>query len=322
MATLFFSYSHKDEALRDELEIHLAMLQRSGAIEAWHDRKIPAGDELDGAIDSKMECASVILLLVSPDFLASHYCYDVEVSKAMVLHEAGTARVIPVILRPCDWMNDTPFKNLLAAPKDGKPVTKWPDRDEAFLDVVKQIRSALKAAPRAPLSPAPAPGFHDPRATMAQVFGPRSSNLRVKKTFTDADRDRFMDDSFDFMARYFEGSLEELAKRQPGIETKFQRIDAHCFIAVIYRNGNAISRCLIRHGGRTAFGGGITYSHSDKGDRSSCNEVLNLEVGEQALSLKPRGLSSLMKGHDQRSHLSSEGAAELYWSMLMEPLQR
>lgn len=322
MATLFFSYSHKDETLRDELEIHLAMLQRSGAIEAWHDRKIPAGDELDGAIDSKMESADVILLLVSPHFLASHYCYDVEVKKAMMLHDAGTARVIPVILRPCDWTHDTPFKKLLAAPKDGKPVTRWPDRDEAFLDVVKQIRSALTAVPRPSLPSAPSPGFRDPLAVMAQVFGPRSSNLRVKKTFTEADRDRFMDDAFDFMARYFEGSLEELAKRHPGIETKFKRIDAHCFTAVIYRNGDAISRCSIRHGVSTSFGSGITYSHNDKGDNNSFNEVLNLEVGEQSLSLKPMGISSFMRVHDRKSQLSSEGAAELYWSLLMQPLQR
>lgn len=322
MAFLFFSYSHKDEALRDELETHLAGLKRSGAIDSWHDRKILAGDVLDGAIDSKMESADVILLLVSPDFLASHYCYDVEVMKAMMLHEAGRARVIPVILRPCDWAHDTPFKKLLAAPTDGRPITKWADRDEAFLDVVKQIRSALAEAPAAAPSPTPFPVIHDPMETMARVFGPRSSNLRVRKSFTEADRDHFMDDAFDFMARYFEGSLEELAKRQSGIETKFKRIDAHCFTAVIYRNGDAISRCSIRHGGSTSFASGITYSHDDKGERNSFNEVLNLEVREQSLSLKPMGISSLVRVDDRKSQLSSEGAAELYWAMLMGPLQR
>ena len=95
MANVFFSYSHKDEALRDELEVHLAMLKREGAISAWHGRKILAGDELNGQIHARLSDAQVILLLVSPDFLASAYCHDVEVKRAMELHE-GRARVIPL----------------------------------------------------------------------------------------------------------------------------------------------------------------------------------------------------------------------------------
>src|SRR5882724_3306502 len=102
MATLFFSYSHKNEALRDELEVHLAMLKREGALQAWHDRKIAAGDDFDRAISEQLQIADVILLLISPDFLASSYCYDVEVYRALTRDEAGETRVIPVILRPCD----------------------------------------------------------------------------------------------------------------------------------------------------------------------------------------------------------------------------
>lgn len=99
-ASIFFSYSHKDEALRNELETHLAMLKREGLITSWHDRKIVAGDELSGAIDAKLNSAAIILLLISPDFLASAYCYDIEVKQAMERHREGAARVIPVILIP------------------------------------------------------------------------------------------------------------------------------------------------------------------------------------------------------------------------------
>src|SRR3954471_1709733 len=101
--SLFYSYSHKDEALRDELETHLSLLKRQGVIAGWHDRRIEAGTEWAGAIDKNLEEAGIILLLVSADFLASPYCWDVEVRRAMERHEAGTARVIPVILRPVDW---------------------------------------------------------------------------------------------------------------------------------------------------------------------------------------------------------------------------
>src|SRR5688500_16580070 len=101
MTLVFFSYSHKDEQLRDDLEVQLTMLKREGLIEAWHDRRIPAGSHLDDAISSKLEEAEVILLLASPDFLASEYCWGTEVRRAMERHEAGEAVVIPVVLRPC-----------------------------------------------------------------------------------------------------------------------------------------------------------------------------------------------------------------------------
>src|SRR4030095_168838 len=143
MSALFFSYSHKDEELRNNLETHLAMLVREGAIETWHDRAIPVGDEIDKSVDENLERAEVILLLVSADFLASPYCYEKEMRRAMQRHEEGSARVIPVILRPCDWKT-APFGKLLAAPTDAKPITTWTDRDTAFLDVVRHIRAALR----------------------------------------------------------------------------------------------------------------------------------------------------------------------------------
>ena len=101
-----------------------------------------AGEEWETQIKEKLESASVILMLISPDFMASDYCYDIEMQRAMARHEAGNARVIPVILRPCDW-KDTPFGKLKAMPEDGKPITQWSDRDGAFLNVVQGIRRAM-----------------------------------------------------------------------------------------------------------------------------------------------------------------------------------
>jgi hypothetical protein len=139
--SIFFSYSHKDESLRNQLETHLAMLKRQGVISVWHDRRLVAGDHVDDGIAKELDAADIILLLVSPDFLASDYCYGVELARALERHAAGKARVIPVILRPCDW-HATPFGNLLAVPTDGRPITKWPDPDDAFLEVTKAIRGA------------------------------------------------------------------------------------------------------------------------------------------------------------------------------------
>ena len=139
---VFFSYSHRDEDLRDELAKHLSILQRRGKIDTWYDRAIEAGAEKQAEIDERLNRADIILLLVSSDFLASDYCYDVEVARAMERHDAGEARVIPVIVRPVDWQ-EAPFGKLQALPKDGKPITKWSDRDEALLDVEKGIKRIL-----------------------------------------------------------------------------------------------------------------------------------------------------------------------------------
>ncbi|UBF24465.1 tetratricopeptide repeat protein [Kovacikia minuta CCNUW1] len=140
--SVFISYSHKDEDLREELDVHLANLKRQGKIQAWHDRAIEAGAEWDAAIKHQLETAQVILLLISPRFIASNYCYDLEMQRAVERHDEGTARVIPIILKPCDWQ-DSPFSKLQVLPKDAKPITKWDDQDEAFLNVVQGIRRAV-----------------------------------------------------------------------------------------------------------------------------------------------------------------------------------
>jgi len=140
--SLFYSYSHKDEALREQLEKHLAILQRHQIISGWHDRAIPAGSVWEQQIHEHLETADIILLLVSADFLASDYCWGKEVTRAMERHEAGTARVIPVLLRAVDWTG-APFSTLQALPKDARPVTSWSNPDEAFADIARGIRQVV-----------------------------------------------------------------------------------------------------------------------------------------------------------------------------------
>jgi hypothetical protein len=140
---VFISYSHKDEDLREELDVHLALLKRQGKILAWQDRAIEAGTEWDAEIKRQLEEAQVILLLISPRFIASNYCYDLEMQRAVQRHNEGAARAIPIILKPCDWQN-SPFSKLQALPKDAKPITKWDDKDEAFLNVVQGVRQVVE----------------------------------------------------------------------------------------------------------------------------------------------------------------------------------
>lgn len=132
-AELFVSYAHQDESLKNELLNHLANLRRQQLILPWHDRDIHASDDWKHQIDSHLATADIILLLVSSDFIASDYCHEVEMRRAIERHEAGEARIIPVFLRQCDWQN-APFARYQALPTDAKPVlsSHWSSRDEAF----------------------------------------------------------------------------------------------------------------------------------------------------------------------------------------------
>jgi hypothetical protein len=138
---LFCSFSHKDEDLRSQLEVHLKLLQRKGVIASWHDRLIGAGQEWREQISKNLERADLILLLVSADFIASDYCYDIEMTRALERHEVGEALVIPVIVRDVDW-SDAPFGKLQALPKNARAVRRWSDRDAAWRSVVEGIKAA------------------------------------------------------------------------------------------------------------------------------------------------------------------------------------
>ena len=140
---IIFCYAREDELLLEKLKAHLAPLQHQGYIDMWHDRNISAGTEWEHAIDEHLDTAQLILLLISSDFLASKYCYSVEMQKALDRHEAGSAKVIPIILRSVYWQIE-PLRKLQALPTDAKAITSWYNLDEAFLDVTAGIQNVVK----------------------------------------------------------------------------------------------------------------------------------------------------------------------------------
>ena len=139
----FIAYSHADKLIKNELLKHLKPLTRLKMIEAWHDRKLKAGEEWDAVISTNLENANIILLLISIDFINSKYCYDIELEKAMELHEFGSGKVIPVIARPCLWSH-TPFAKLQALPKDAKAISAWDNQDEVLTSIAEAIMQVAK----------------------------------------------------------------------------------------------------------------------------------------------------------------------------------
>src|SRR6266571_4000212 len=139
---VFISYSHKDQTFREELEIHLSNLKRQNIITSWYDGNIAPGAELEPQIMDHLKSAQIILLLISADFIHSDFCYSIEMKQAIDRHNAGEARVIPILLRPTDWQ-DTTFDKLQMLPTGAKAVTKWRRRDDAFTNIVQGIRASI-----------------------------------------------------------------------------------------------------------------------------------------------------------------------------------
>jgi TIR domain len=141
---VFVSYSHKDEKLRNELHDLLTVLEEDGLVGAWWDGKILPGTDFDAEIRKQLDEAHVILLLVTRPFLTSKFVREVELPRAIERHDAGEARVIPIILKPAPW-KDPPwcdwFGKLTVLPKDGRPVSKW--KDEALSEIYSKMLATV-----------------------------------------------------------------------------------------------------------------------------------------------------------------------------------
>ena len=311
-AKVFFSYAHADQALRDELAKHLAVMKRNGDISDWYDRDINAGAVLDEKISEALESSEIVLCLVSPDFLASRYCYEREMKRALERRRAGDCEVLPVILRPSDWL-ETPLAALRATPTDGKPVTSHSDRDAAFVNVTADIRRVAKSF-SLPFSrpPTDACASSSPAAAPPLVAG-IPSRSRFRRGFTDAERDAFLEAAFEQIAEFVEAQTALVHEHAPHLEGRFSRIDARTFTAAIYESGKRAATGSIWHDGRTLY-----YSNQANASKGSYNESLSVDDDGFELHFKPLGMSSFRLGQDP---LAVERAADYLWDLMTSALR-
>ncbi len=169
-AKIFCCYAHEDQALLKRLKIHLISLQRQDLITTWTDTDISPGANWEQEITKHINTARIILLLVSPDFIASDYCYSNEMAQALERDKRGDAHVIPIILRPVYW-EKAPFHKLQALPKNAKPLTKWSNIDDGFLSIVEGILLAIKNLPQqpSPIQPRPSAPQQPPSVSTFSV---------------------------------------------------------------------------------------------------------------------------------------------------------
>jgi hypothetical protein len=148
MIAAFISYPHADEPLKDRFLIHLAALRREGLIKVWHDRMLKPGQHLDVAIETELAAADLVILLISPDFIHSNYCTEKEMQRAFARAKSGGCKVAAVILEACQWTNipiggGGRLGDFLAMPRDGTPVTEWPNQNAVLNDIVSAIRDLI-----------------------------------------------------------------------------------------------------------------------------------------------------------------------------------
>ncbi len=141
---LFYVYASEDEALRKGLETHLAIMRRNGLIKEWRAMNVEAGRPHTWATGF-LERSQLILLLISPDLLASDVLYEEQAMRALKMQYEERARVVPILLRSTSSLEDTPLGKIVILPRNGKPVSEWHDKDKAWVEIVGEIREIIKS---------------------------------------------------------------------------------------------------------------------------------------------------------------------------------
>lgn len=304
----FISYSHKDADALDRLHTHLAMLRREGAIEAWFDREILAGGELDATITSQLESSELVLLLVSPDFLASDYCVEREMQRALERHAAGDARVVPIIIEPCDW-KASPLRHLKALPRDAKPVSEWTNQNNAYLDVVNEIRRILCSDNQPDVGAAP-------MATAAATDGGTGARrYRVKRDFDEIDRSDFRTAAFRSVRSYFERAIAEIDSIDD-LRGRFVVLTETSFTCTLVNKvrDRGVAHITVHCRGSSHGFSDIFYSFSENAADNTANGGFSIKADEYELYLAP-----MMFGYGREDErLTPEGAAEALWAEFLQ----
>jgi len=299
----FISYSHHDKAALDRLHVHLKNLTRAGHIETWYDRDILAGSELNAEIERELEAADLFLLLVSPDFIASDYCVEREMKRALERHAAGEARVVPIIVEECDWKAMGELRQLKAVPTDGKAISEWANSNTAYLNVVQELRRIIEAegVPTAAAKAAPEPA----------VIRPSMARYRAKRQFDQIDRGDFRNAAFVTIKDYFRRAIMEIDSID-GLRGRFVDRGATSFGATIVNGGHRSGTAHITvhcHNSHVALGD-LYYSFSENAGDNTANGGFNVSADDYEQFLIQT--MNIFGKADER--LTPERAAGVLWN--------
>ncbi|WP_420825566.1 toll/interleukin-1 receptor domain-containing protein [Terrihabitans soli] len=200
------------------------MLKRDGILSTWHDKEITAGSNLDSAISTALEKCDVFIALVSPDYLASKYCYEREMERALERAGDGSMLLVPIILEPCDWQT-SPLAKFKAVPKDGNPIALWTNENLAWLDVVSEVRNALSSS-KAP----------DKKAATPLAATPSQLRVKIQRDFDVIDKSEFRDQAFETIRNFFKRSTDEVNTIEL-LKARFEEMSATAFTCTLVNRG-------------------------------------------------------------------------------------
>lgn len=300
----FISYSHHDQSMLDTLHSHLAQLKREQLITVWTDNEITAGQNVKNAINTSLSGSKLFLALLSPSYIASNYCYEVEFKSALKMQEKGELIIIPIIIEPCDWHN-TPFKDLLALPKDGKPISTWDNINTAFLGVIQGIRKVLSKEGEADKA-------------VSATFTPRmpKSNYRVKKDFDSIEKMEFLNTTFMQVTGLLSRYLDEV-KELENIKAHVFSVSENEFNAILVNRNKIATECKLsfsKKGENIAVhyyrddGFALTYTLTDVNHSSTGRGTFGLAHNDYQLYWTPINM------HTNRKEFAAKDIADEIWN--------
>lgn len=306
---IFISYSHADDRVLERLHKHLAMMQRDALISAWSDHQILPGANLNAAISSELEKADIFLALLSPDYLASNYCYEKEFEFALERSREGALRVVPVIAEPCDWLS-SPFQEFLALPKEGKAISEWTNANNAYLDIVTGLRRLVGEA-SVPLERLEGPG----RGEVVSL----ARKVRVKRDFDVIEKVEFADKTFSSMRDYFRDAASELEGASEDLRSRMEDMSPTAFTCTIVNRAKMpkAEAHITVHNQKArsrGFGGNIEYVFQAYADPGSSNGSIRVDADEYNLYLSTNGYG----GYGENSKYSPSQVAEWLWNKFVQ----
>ncbi|MEE2921483.1 MAG: toll/interleukin-1 receptor domain-containing protein [Pseudomonadota bacterium] len=310
----FISYSHVDEHYVERLQKHLAMLKREGLIESFYDRNIHVGDPLDEEISRNLADSEIFIAVVSPDFIASDYCYERELATALELHKAGRIRVVSVIVEPCEWQQ-SPLGGFLVAPKDGKSIAEWENENAALLNATSEIRRIAEAFS----SRQPATSSEKSLPTLSSQDPAPARKYIAKRSFDRVDKYKFRDEGFRELREYFERSVEEI-NRTDGLSAKFRNMDAFSFTCTVLNEafGRGVAHVTVRVGADgTHSVGDISWSHDENADASTSHGWAAIDCDDYTQFFEANFMNHFGSSDDD-TKLSAEQLASRLWDDLIE----
>lgn len=302
----FFSYSHADEKVLERLHKHFSVLQRDGALSTWYDGEISPGAHLEGVIINELDRSDLFLALVSPDYLASRYCYEKEFQHAQKRSATGKLRIIPIIIEPCDWL-PTPLSAGMALPKDGKPISEWTNANNAYLDVVNGIRRLVNEDKNSVSAPSA-------DSEEALTSGRR---VRLKRDFDTIQKAEFADETFETLQAYFRSAALELSQASEDLRTRFEIMSPTAYTCSIVNRASQKHReshITVRNNKGRNYGGDISYVYERHAEANTSNGSIRVESDAYNMYLT----TDHIYGMRENAKLAPRQASEWLWNQFVD----